>query len=68
MQLFAVRSSHVKTHVDGTKRCGSFFNDFQESNTAAIGWMDVGDVKPGEAKDKLLARMSTGKGVADVEE
>ena len=47
---------------------GRFFNDFQESSTVAIGWMDVGDVKPGEAKDKLLARMSAGKGAADVEE
>lgn len=37
---------------------GRFFNDFQDIGCVAIGWNDLGEVKPGEAKDKVVARLA----------
>lgn len=37
---------------------GRFYNDFQESEYVAIGWSDIDEVKPSEAKNNLIARLA----------
>jgi restriction system protein len=37
---------------------GKYFAEFQQTGCVAIGWAEVGDVKPGEAKSVLITRLS----------
>lgn len=37
---------------------GRFYNDFQESGYVAIGWSEIDEVKPDEAKNKLITRLA----------
>ena len=37
---------------------GKYFNEFQEVGCVAIGWNDLGDVKPNEPKESVMARLA----------